>query len=343
MDWQIQHRLHALKVPVVASHGTVRSRLVLILRITDGENVGWGEAAPIDGYSETTFDLCEEALREALPGLAACDPDEPDATLEALAFPLPPNARAALEIALRDLAARRKGISVLAALGGSDSQGVALRCLLTGDDPAEMRNAAIDAKTLGFESYKIKLGGDSALNQRAARTVREAIGINAHLSGDPNAGWTPEFAEAEIDRLSGLIDIIEQPVPGVNAMRDLRSPRMPLALDEAATNHAALEVPAAANAICLKVQAFGGIDQTVSAAVKARDAGLAVLLGSTLEGAVGMAASLVAAQLIQPDLASGLSTLDLFDDTFPAFRLDPRAAYAPQGPGLGTDPDGSPC
>jgi len=343
MDWTIQHRLHALKVPVVASHGTARSRLLLILRITDGAHIGWGEAAPIDGYSEATFELCEEALREVLPGLAACDPDEPDVTLESLAFPLPPNSRAALESALRDLAARRAGISVLNSLGGLGAPEVELRCLLPGEDPAEMRNVATDARDAGFNAFKIKLGKDSAVNARAARTVRDAIGPSAHLSGDPNAAWTPSFAESELDKLSGILDLVEQPVEGVSAVRSLGGPRMALALDEAATNHEALERPAAADAVCLKVQAFGGMDLTIQAAARAREAGLKVLVGSTLEGAIGMAGSLVAAQIIQPDLASGLSTLDLFEDRFEALPSGVPFGSAPPGLGLGTDPDGTPC
>lgn len=343
MDLQIQHRLHPLRVPVVASHGTVRSRLLLILRITDGDHVGWGEAAPIDGYSESSFDLCEEALREALKGLSACDPDDPETTLESLAYPLPSNSRAALESAVRDLAARRRGMSVLEMMGGTDHGGVALRALLTSTDPAQLRDEAMDAKSAGFASFKIKLGSDPALNLRAVRTVREAIGPEAHLSGDPNGSWSHEFARSEIEELGDLLDLLEQPVEGVNGVRELRSTKLDLALDEAATNHAALETPLPAEAICLKVQAFGGIDKTVEAATKARLAGLQVLLGSTLEGAVGMSASLVAAQIVQPDLASGLATLDLFDDSFPAFEIDPLSTTAPVGLGLGTDPDGMPC
>ena len=342
MDWQIQHRLHPLKVPVVASHGTVKSRLLLILKISDGVFEGWGEAAPVDGYSEATFDECEQSLRACLDGLAACDPDDPNSTLRSLAYPLPSNARAALESALLDLAAKRKGVSVLDLMGGSGQGGIALRALLAGSDPAVLRDQADDAVQEGFSSFKLKLGRDSDYNLRATKTVREAVGNDAHISGDANASWDADFARSEIRSLSGQLDLLEQPVEGVNGVRSLRTAELSLALDEAATNHEALDSPAPADAICIKVQAFGGINLAVDAAAKARAAGMQVLVGSTLEGAVGMAASLVAAQLIQPDLASGLSTLDLFDDSFPAFRLDPTNALAPIGLGLGTDPDGTP-
>jgi O-succinylbenzoate synthase len=85
------------------------------------------------------------------------------------------------------------------------------------------------------------------------------------------------------------------------------------------------------------------MDRTIEAAARARESGMQVLIGSTLEGAVGMAASLVAAQVVKPDLASGLSTLDLFEDNFEAFPADGPLGSAPSGIGLGTDPDGTIC
>ena len=101
--------------------------------------------------------------------------------------------------------------------------------------------------------------------------------------------------------------------------------------------------PRPADAACLKVQAFGGMDRTIEAASRARESGMQVLIGSTLEGAVGMAASFVAAQVVKPDLASGLSTLDLFEDDFDSFPAEGPFGSAPAGIGLGTDPDGTIC
>jgi L-alanine-DL-glutamate epimerase-like enolase superfamily enzyme len=315
----------------------------VILRITDGDHFGWGEAAPIDGYSEATLDQCEDALRDQLVGLSACDPDDPDSTLNALSYPLPSNARAALECALRDLAARRSGRSLVETLGGVAGAQVELRALLAGTDAADLRDAALNAKDAGFESFKIKLGRNPDSDLRAAQAVRVAIGSDAHLSGDPNACWAESEAPARLKALHGIVNLVEQPVEGVTGVRRLLGNGIPLALDEAATAHDGLDDPRPADAACLKVQAFGGIDKTIEAAIRARQSGMQVLIGSTLEGAVGMAASFVAAQIVKPDLASGLSTLSLFSEDFDAFPNNGPFGSAPLGIGLGTDPDGTLC
>ena len=118
---------------------------------------------------------------------------------------------------------------------------------------------------------------------------------------------------------------------------------VPLALDEDATEDLALDTPAAAAVVCLKLQAWGGIGNLIEAAEAARRAGMLVTLGSTLEGPVGIAASLTAAQIIGPELDSGLGTLEVFEEDFPVLTAADGRLSAPGGIGLGVDADGVRC
>ena len=84
----------------------------------------------------------------------------------------------------------------------------------------------------------------------------------------------------------------------------------------------------AADGVCLKVAACGGISGLLAAAEAARAAGAFVYVGSTYDGPVGIAAGVHAAAALQPTPACGLATLRLFADA----RDVP---FAPRGPGFG--------
>lgn len=344
MRWQLQRRIHELLTPSQAAHGAVVKRELLLLRITDGNHVGWGEAAPIFSYNGVTVDQADSELRTCLELLGGQDPDDPEATLNGLDGDLSGPSRAALEVALRDLSSRRSGVSILQSLGGSAPSPIELRALLTATSVSEAGVEAEAAVNDGYKALKAKIGLSSDFDLKRLHEIREAIPAGVRISADANGAFAVEDALAFLEQADGLIDLAEQPVSGLEEMRALRQrTSVHTALDEDATLPGAMDTPLAADSVCLKLQAWGGIDRLVAAAQLAHQAGLTVTYGSTLEGPVGITASLIAADLAPADLPSGLGTLSLFKEEFPALIVRDGTLTAPPGAGLGTGPEGVEC
>ena len=96
---RLVRRMLRLHRPVVTAHGPVGDREVLLLGLSDADgNTGWGEAAPLPGFTPETLD---EAGQGILDWLDDDERIEPPAT---------PTARAAVDGALLHLAARSAGL-----------------------------------------------------------------------------------------------------------------------------------------------------------------------------------------------------------------------------------------
>ena len=110
----------------------------MVLEITDGTATGRGEAAPTAHYNQDA-----KSVREALETVAIDDPWDIEGSLNANAT-LPPSAKAALDAALHDLAAKRLDIPVYRLLGFS-------------------RPAPVTAYTLGIADRETTVGNARSL------------------------------------------------------------------------------------------------------------------------------------------------------------------------------------
>jgi L-alanine-DL-glutamate epimerase-like enolase superfamily enzyme len=244
-----------------------------------------------------------------------------------------PQARAAIDLALWDLAGRRAGQPVWRLIGSSAAEPVEVNATVASADRAGASSAAGAARAMGFRCVKVKVGlGDDAGRLAA---VRAAAGPEMAIRIDANGAWSPDEAVAALRALEPVgIELCEEPASGVEAIYDVSArSSVPVALDESSSLPGALDVRVC-DAVCLKIARCGGISGLLDAAARARRAGYRVYLASTLDGPLGIAAALHAAAVVRPDFACGLATLSLFeggDDPLPA--VEGRKAV-PGGPGL---------
>ena len=327
----------AMTSPFVAGHGTVTDRRLLLvsLRAADGQT-GYGEAAPLESYDGVSIEAVLDALDSCRPVLDAYPDVAPisDVLARCSEATVVPQALAAIDLALWDLAGRRTREPVWRLLGASQPRPVEVNWTIAAADRAGAAREAAEARTAGFSTVKVKVAiGDDAGRLAA---VRAFGGPQMMIRIDANGAWSLEEAVGALRLLAPVgIELCEEPVTGVAAIRTAWvQAEVPLALDESATDPDALLRPAA-DAICLKIARCGGISGTIETAARARAAGYEVYLASTFDGPLGIAAALHAAAVIRPDRASGLATLGLFAD-----RPDPlppaRGSIAvPAGPGLG--------
>jgi L-alanine-DL-glutamate epimerase-like enolase superfamily enzyme len=327
----------AMRDPFTAGHGTVSERELLLvgLEAIDGA-VGYGEAAPLASYDGVALADVRAALEDCRPVLESYPDATPiaDVLARCCEATVLPQALAAVDLALWDLAGRRTREPVWRLLGAGDAEPVTVNWTITSPDRSGAAHEAAQARAEGFRTVKVKVAiGDDAGRLAA---VRAFGGPQMAIRIDANGAWESAEAATTLEVLEPVgIELCEEPVAGVAAIRALRPQvEVPLALDESAGDPDALRSPAA-DLMCLKISRCGGITATVQLATRARAAGYGVYLASTLDGPLGIAAALHAAAVVRPDRACGLATLGLFAERENPLPVVAGTMTAPAGPGLG--------
>jgi o-succinylbenzoate synthase len=332
--------------PYVTSRGELTERRLILVRIRADGIEGLGETAALSlrggpdlrEIARQLTELCRPALEEG--------PIDPERLWSALARcrnrGVSFEALAAVDIALHDLVAKAADVPVWRLLGAERAEPVRCNATLPAANPTRLRTLANGWAADGFETFKLKVGLPGDVTQVA--TIREALGAEAKIRVDANGAWTVEEAS---DRLRAMarhsIELVEQPVGGLDAMALLRSrTRIPLAADESVASvrdaREAVELGACELAT-VKLAKVGGIAAALEIARV-----LPVYLSSALEGPVGIAAAAHAAQTISrglpAGLAHGLATERLFSATIGSgARLDRGRLEVRDAPGLGVELD----
>ena len=267
-------------------------------------------------------------------GLLGDDPTQIDAILGRLPAGSQ-SARTAIDIALHDLMGKRLGQPLYRVLGLDPARCPETSFTVAMDEPAAMAERARES---GFPIIKIKLGsGDDEADEATVRAIREATA--ARLTADANAGWTFEQAARLIPRLAQYgLEFIEQPlaVGDVEGLRRLRALRLgvPIFADEnVRTTRDVAAHAGAVDGVVIKLAKTGGIREAVRAIAAARDLGMQVMMGCTIESAVAITAAAHLAPLCDyADLDAPLLTAN---DPFVGLRYDGARLILPDGPGLG--------
>jgi len=342
----------ALVAPLPTARGPVSARegAVLSLGAASGET-GWGEALPLPGFGLETAREAQRALERAAAGLVGSEPADLDAALDA-ALALTQrakSARAAVDAALHDLAAREAGVDAASLLRPDRRERVAVSALLRGGDANAVEASARRAVALGFETLKLKLlARELALDEERVAAAREAAGARVKLRLDANGGWKEATALEAVERLARFdVELLEQPVAPVDiaALGRVRAASpFPIAADEAVCDEdaaARLLDAGAADLFVVKPAAVGGLRAAGRIADRARRAGVGVVATSFLDSSLGIAASLhFAASLPDSPFAAGLATAALLaDDLAPPLAIADGAIALPRASGLGIAPD----
>jgi o-succinylbenzoate synthase len=336
-----------LASPLSTARGAISRRVGLLVGVEDGTR-GVGEATPLPGWTES-FDACRDALVRSSP------PSVVD--LSEL-----PAARHGLSLARADAAARERGVSLAAFLAdgggwptvdaparsetghpfdGSVSTSVPVNATVGDAAPEQTAAAARRAVRDGFDAVKLKVGSASpAADLRRLRAVRDAVGESTTLRVDANGGWEFEQAARFVDEAVDVgVEYVEQPLSAADLAGHarLRGRGVGVAVDESLAHHP-LELvlsAGAADVVVLKPMALGGPDRTLTAAVRAREAGVDPVVTTTVDAAPARAAAAHVAATIPDVRHCGLATGDLLADDLtpdPAPVVD-GAVTVPDGPG----------
>ncbi len=260
--------------------------------------------------------------------------------------------KAAVEMALWDIAGKAAGAPAFRLLGGPLRDFVPTKWSVSGVEPAKAARIAAWAVEQGFRYLKVKVGIEAEQDVERVRAVREAVGPEVRLGVDANGGWSPAEAVYAIRRIEDLgIVFAEQPVPpgDPEAMAQVRRQvRVPILADESVytvEDARALARAGAADAVSVYVGKSGGIGTALEIMAAAGAAGMGATIGSNLELGVASAAMIHLA-LAAPDLATDLYPCDIIgplyyeDDVIEEpLPIRPGEARATGRPGLGVELD----
>ncbi len=316
------------------SRGASDTRRNLLLEIEDGGHVGLGEAAPIARYAQDA-DSAARAVDAMAPGLG--DVPQFEGLAERLAVVGQSAAEAAVDIALRDLAAKRLGAPLWQVLGLDPARCPATSFTIGIDTPEIAVEKVHEAGE--FEILKIKLGGPDDV------AMLEAIRDSTHqrLRVDVNEGWAALNVEEAAEKAAWLeklgVEMLEQPFPADQdeRTRALRQRiRLPIFADESV--HRAADLPRLAgtcDGINLKLMKCGGIGEALRMIAVARAHGLRVMLGCMVETSLAITAAAQISPLV--DEADLDGALLVSNDPYRGAAFDGGRIVLPDGPGLGVE------
>lgn len=299
-----------MKKPVVMAGEEVRRADNVLVRVaTDDGLVGWGEAAAAPVMTGETVESLLAAVRHLAPALIGRDARDIDGALVAMHGRMYGNhgAKAAIEIALNDIAAQAAGCPLHALLGGQLRQRMPLLGVVGGGDrDGDLRDAAAK-KADGFTAFKIKVGiGRPEQDAARTRAICELLGHGALISADANQGFSRDDALAFVRAVEGCgLDFFEQPVNAgdLAGMAEI-SAATSIAVGADEGIHSLADIRAhhagrAARGVSLKAIKLGGVRALTDAGRLCGELGLAVNIScKTGESSVACAAALHAACVI---------------------------------------------
>ena len=345
--------LPMLKPVIMAGEEVRRADNVLVRIEADNGLVGWGEAASAPIMTGDTLESIVAGVHYLAPVLRGREPADIAGALAAMDGRMYGNhgAKAAIEIALFDLAGRATAKPVHALLGEKKRSRLPLLAVVgSGDLDGDLRDAE-KKKAAGFTAYKIKVGIDSAANDAArTRAICKVLGGGPLISSDANQGFSTEQAVDYVRAVKGCgLDFFEQPVEaddlaGMAAVA-AAAPEIAIGADEGIHSPADIERHhecKAARGVSLKAIKLGGIAAVVAAGRLCDSLGMSVNIScKTGESSIACAAALHVACVI-PNIAWGLTLthIGLAEDvTARPIGTDKGHANCIERPGLGVDVD----
>ncbi len=296
---------------------------------------GIGEAAPSQYYGENAETVIE--CLEKIKDLLGDDPFQIESILSSLDKKIARNfsAKAAIDMALHDLVAKRLNIPLYQLLGLDGKTPLVTSYTIGIDTPEKMKEKTRQAK--GFLVYKVKVGVENDVEM--VKAVREVT--DAKIRVDANAGWSAEEALEKIHQLREYeIEFVEQPIDpedkaGLKKIKE--KAELPIIIDEQLmTSNDIPDFVGLCDGINIKLAKCGGIREALRMIHVARAHGLKVMLGCMIESSVGIAAAAHLGSLV--DFLDLDGNLLITNDPYEGLRLENGKLFLSDLPGLGVVP-----
>lgn len=331
------------------SSGGSQDRRVVLLHLEGDGLEAWSEcvAAADPGYAYETADTAWHVLTEyLLPAVVGTEFENPEEVLSPVSWVRGHGmAKATVEMAAWDMAARAEGVSLSKKLGGTRSAvavGVSVGIKPNDDVLHEQVAGFIDD---GYARIKIKIKPGRDIE--VLRGLREAF-PDIDFMADANSAYTLADADRlrELDPLA--LTMIEQPLRYDDFLEHARLQEQietPVCLDESIKSEWDTDLALALGScriINIKPGRVGGLGVSRRIQDRMMDQGLAVWCGGMLESGVGRAHNVALASLPGFTMPGDISASQRYwarDIVSPEFGVKDGEMAVPTGPGIGVEVD----
>jgi len=330
-------------------------RGAVIVRITAGGAVGWGQSIPSPMWSYETLETCAIAMRDYLcPVLKGLNPLDISGAHEAMDRALAPGfstampiARSGLDMALHDLAGRLRNQSLSQMWNRPRGRQLKLSWTVNARTLDEAEKVIDAGYRRGYSNFNIKVAPDPEFDVALAGLVRRRA-PDGFLWADANGGYDPATALDAAPRLADAgVDVLEAPlrpnrISGYQALK--KQAALPILMDEGVVSPVELAEfirLKMLDGLAMKPSRCGGLLPAKKQIEIILDAGL-IWLGSGLtDPDISMAAALAlygAFGLNKPVALNGPQFLTA-DVLAKPLTIKDGSAIVPDGPGLGIEVD----
>ncbi|HEY4551798.1 MAG TPA: o-succinylbenzoate synthase [Bacillaceae bacterium] len=339
-----------MKFDFTTSFGTIKDKEFLLVEVKDEDgNTGWGESGAFHApwYNEETIQTNWHMLEDFfIPDLLHKQIEHPEEVSDILSRYRRNNiAKGAIEGAVWDLYAKRKGIPLAKALGGEKSKievGISIGIQDTVEDLLRVIDTHVKE---GYKRMKVKI--KPGWDVDVIRQIREKF-PDVPLMADANSAYTLD----DIGLLKQLDEfnlmMIEQPLAEDDIIDHAKLQKeiaTPICLDESIHSfedaRKAIEL-GSCKIINIKIGRVGGLTESKRIHDMCKENGLAVWCGGMLEAGIGRAHNIALTTLghfILPGDTAGSSRYWEKDIINPEVVVEDGYITVPEGPGIGYEPD----
>lgn len=324
-DLKLKHRFSI-------AHDSRDIQKSLILELRDGQFSGFGEATASKyyGYSIEEMRAILEVNREQIESYQYQSPEEfwVDMSTE---MSVNSFAQSALDVAVNDLYAKSKGVSLSKLWGEENSHNLVSNYTIGIDTIEKM---AQKLEEFPWPSYKIKLGTKEDI--AIIKELRKLT--DAKFRVDANCGWGVEETLINAREMIGLgVEFIEQPLVADDwlGMKTLyeKSP-LPIIADESIVGEGDIErCYGFFHGVNIKLMKCGGLTPARRMISKAKSYGMKVMVGCMTESSVGISA--IAQLLPLLDYVDMDGFLLLESEIADGVRLANNTIVVPDSAGIG--------
>ena len=340
--------------PLNTARGMVTHREGVLFSMSNGTHTGWGETAPLPGWSRGSLGNCRKDLELVAARLARLEGADDPRLVEILGeLEARPYTRAAVLGAFLDMAAQGDGVTIASLLSNEFVSGpetvllrsVSVNGLISHGEPEGVAAAASGLVAEGISAIKLKVAAaDPQTDVARVSAARSAIGDDVQLCLDANGGWDIDTAISTLREMADCnLAYCEEPATGIEGIAAVGAAGVvPVAVDESAVTFDDIATALRTNTIrvvIVKPQALGGHDMAMAAIGLTENYGATAVVTTMIDSAVGVAHAAHVAAATLPLGVHGLATSTLLtDDVSPRLKVEGGRLQLSQTPGLGVSP-----
>ncbi|ELN2736657.1 L-Ala-D/L-Glu epimerase [Pluralibacter gergoviae] len=302
-----------LHSPFIIARGSRSEAKVVVVELDDGGIKGVGECTPYLRYGETIASVMAQIMSIGEQLEAGADRAQLQMLLPAGA------ARNAVDCALWDLEARRRGLTLAALTGAALAPSLTTAQTVVIGTPEQMACSASALWDRGSRLLKVKLD-DHLISERMV-AIRSAV-PEATLIVDANESWRGEGLASRCQLLADLgVAMLEQPLPvGEDAALGHFIHPLPICADESCHTRADLAgLQGRYEMVNIKLDKTGGLTEALALASEAQAQGFSLMLGCMLCTSRAIRAAL--------PLTPGVRFADLDGPTWLAVDAEPALQF----------------